>query len=314
VLEVIITRKNLEAVGIYSYELTRSNAVELPPFAAGAHIDVYLTNGLVRQYSLCNSPGERHRYLIAVQRDPGSRGGSIAMHDLHEGQSLLIGEPRNSFPLDESVRTNLLFAGGIGVTPLLSMAERLHEIGAEFELHYCARNYERMAFRQRISKAGFNERAYLHFDDGVEAQRLDLEIILADKSLDTNIYVCGPHGFIDYIASKSAARGWPENRIHREYFTRSAEIAEGQPFRIKIVSTGEIYDVPETKTVVDVLREAGIPIDVSCGQGICGTCLTPVLDGELIHRDMFMTDREHESGKKFTPCCSRGRGLVVLNR
>jgi len=314
VLEVIITRKKLEAVGIFSYELTHSEVIELPPFAAGAHIDVYLPNGFVRQYSLCNSPAERHRYLIAVLRDPYSRGGSVAMHDLHEGQRLMIGEPRNSFPLDESVQMSLLFAGGIGVTPLLSMAERLNELGAEFELHYCARNQERMAFRERLLKSDFCNRTHLHFDDGAEAPRLNLDIILADKPPETNIYVCGPVGFIDYIVSKAATRGWPENRVHREYFTRSTEVAEGEPFRIKIASTGEIYDVPESKTVVDVLREAGVSIEVSCGQGICGTCMTPVLDGELIHHDMFMTDREHESGKNFTPCCSRGRGLVVLDR
>lgn len=312
-IDVIVSRKRQEARDICSYELTRPDGGELPAFTAGAHVDVHLPGGLVRQYSLCNAPGERHRYLIAVLREPDSRGGSAAMHEhVQEGDRLTISEPRNQFPLAEDAGRTLLLAGGIGITPLLAMAERLAQLGADFELHYCARSLERMAFRGRLLESPYADRVHLHLDDGEQAQRFRPDAVLSQPEPDSRLYVCGPSGFMDYVIGAARERGWPEERIHREYFTAEPDTG-GEEFRIQIASTGQILDVPEDKTVVQVLEEAGIPIMTSCEQGICGTCLTPVLEGELDHRDLFLTEEERAEGKLFTPCCSRGKGLVVLD-
>jgi vanillate O-demethylase ferredoxin subunit len=314
-IDVIVSRKQQEASGIASYELVHADGAELPAFTAGAHIDVHLPGGLIRQYSLCSSSVERRRYLIGVLREPASRGGSAAMHDVvQQGDRLTISEPRNHFELVEGARRSLLIAGGIGITPLLAMGERLTQLKADFELHYCARSMDRMAFRERVLKSGFASRTHFHLDDGDDEQRLKPHAVLASAQPDTHLYVCGPTGFMDYIIAEAKGQGWRDEQIHREYFSADPAAAQGGDlFQIKIASTGQIFTVPEDKTVVEVLKGSGIEIIMSCEQGVCGTCLTRVLEGELEHRDMFMTDREHAEGKLFTPCCSRGRGLVVLD-
>jgi vanillate O-demethylase ferredoxin subunit len=315
-LDVVVARKRREAIDIVSYELVRRDGGELPAFTAGAHVDVHLPGGLVRQYSLCNDPRERERYLIAVLREPASRGGSVALHEaVQEGDVLTISAPRNHFPLVEAAPVSLLFAGGIGVTPLLAMAERLSQRQASFAFHYCARSLDRLAFRERILGSDFADRVRFHLDDGPEDQRLQLHVALAEPAADAQLYVCGPGGFIDYVIAGARSQGWREEQLHREYFTADPAAAEGgEVFRVKIASTGQEFTIPEDKSVVEVLKEeAGIDILMSCEQGVCGTCLTPVLEGELDHRDLFMTDKEHAEGKAFTPCCSRGKGLVVLD-
>lgn len=184
-IDVRVAAKVCEAEGICSYELVRVDGAPLPPFEAGAHIDVHLGDGLVRQYSLCNAPHETRRYLIGVLRDPGSRGGSAAMHDaVHAGSVLTIGVPRNHFPLVDAPRT-LLLAGGIGVTPMLAMAEALAAKGAAFEMHYCARSPERAAFRERIAASSFAEQVHFHYDSDA-AQRLDLPALLAARPIPTS--------------------------------------------------------------------------------------------------------------------------------
>ena len=190
-LDVRLARKGTEALDIVTLELEPLNG-QLPGFSAGSHIDVEISPGLVRQYSLCNDPSEQHRYIIGVLRDPQSRGGSAAVHaQLQEGQTIRISPPRNHFPLVAGKRA-LLLAGGIGVTPILCMAERLAHSSGEFEMHYCARSPERMAFRQRIADSPFAEWVQLHYDDGGADQALDLPAVLAAQSADTHMYVCGP--------------------------------------------------------------------------------------------------------------------------
>ncbi|MDO9217552.1 MAG: ferredoxin reductase, partial [Lacisediminimonas sp.] len=195
---VKVSRKVQEAEDIFSYELVREDGAPLPAFTAGAHIDVQVSDKLVRQYSLCNDPAERHRYVIAVLRDPASRGGSVAIHDdIRQGDLISISEPRNLFALVPATRT-LLFAGGIGVTPLLAMAEQLAQSGADFRLHYCTRSLARTAFCQRIAASSYADRVQFHLDDGAPAQKLDLQAVLATPDPGTHLYVCGPGGYIDY--------------------------------------------------------------------------------------------------------------------
>ena len=313
-LAVTVVRKAVEAEGIVSFELARVDGRPLPAFSAGSHIDVQVPGGLTRQYSLCNDSLEQHRYRIAVLREPASRGGSVAMHDtVREGDVLHISEPRNHFPLHHAARS-LLFAGGIGVTPLMCMAQRLAAIDADFELHYCTRSPERTAFREEIAASPWARDAHFHFDSGPPGQRLDLEPLLAAPQPDTHLYVCGPAGFIAHVVGSAKAHGWPAGQIHLEYFVAAPQdtSADG-PFEVRIASTGKSYPVAADQSVVQALREHGIEIMTSCEQGVCGTCITRLLDGVPVHRDAYFTDEERAKNDQFTPCCSRAatRTLVL---
>ena len=312
-LSVRVARKQTEATDIVSLELVSANGDNLPPFSAGSHIDVHLPNGVVRQYSLCNDPAETHRYLIAVLRDPSSRGGSAAAHDLlKEGDTLLISAPRNHFSLANAQRS-LLFAGGIGVTPILCMAERLGKTGAQFEMHYCARSPDRAAFLERLRDAGFAHNLHLHYDDGAAEQKLNLPVLLGQPIAGTHMYVCGPGGFIDYVVNTAKVLGWPGEQIHFEHFGAAApNTSADQVFEVQVASTGKCFQVPIGKTVVQVLLANGIDVFVSCEQGVCGTCLTRVLQGEPDHRDLYLTDEEKAKNDQFTPCCSRAKGGTLV--
>lgn len=314
-LSVKVTRKIQEAEDIVSFELVSSNSRPLPPFSAGSYIDVHLRNGFVRQYSLCNNPSERHRYLIAVLRDPNSRGGSIAMQDdVVEGAVLQISEPRNNFGLTPAKRS-LLFAGGIGVTPILCMAERLAKIDADFELHYCCHTLERTAFYTRIMASSFAAKVHFHFSTGMPEQKLDVVALTAQQSPDTHLYVCGPSGFIDHVLITAKGQDWASEQLHREYFgVQAQDIADDVTFDVKLASTGKVYSIPVDKTIIAVLAEHGIELPVSCEQGVCGTCITRVLEGTPDHRDMYFTDDEHARNDQLTPCCSRSKSsLLVLD-
>ncbi|WP_020652771.1 PDR/VanB family oxidoreductase [Massilia niastensis] len=312
-IDVRVASKTCEADGICSYELVRLDGAPLPPFEAGAHIDVHLGGELVRQYSLCNAPGETHRYQIGVLRDPGSRGGSQAMHDhIETGSFLRISAPKNHFPLVEAKRT-LLLAGGIGVTPILAMAEALAAKGADFEMHYSARAPERAAFRERIRASSFAGQVRFHYDSGDAGQQLDLPALLAGAGLETHLYVCGPQGFIGHVLDSAKARGWPAARLHVEYFGAAAVDTSGdRPFDVRLASSGRVVTVPAGKTVLGVLAEQGIDIPYSCEEGVCGTCLTRVLEGTPDHRDLYLTEEEQAANDQFTPCCSRSKTPVLV--
>ncbi len=308
-LSVRVARKWAETAQICGLELVDAYGAALPAFSAGAHIDVYPPSGPVRQYSLCNDPAETHRYEIGVLRDAASRGGSAALHDrVAEGQLLTISTPRNHFPLDEAASHSLLLAGGIGVTPLLCMAERLARLGASFELHHCVRNADSAAYRARRAAAPYGQRTHLHCDDGAPAQRLQIDVLLARVPAGTHLYVCGPQGFMDALLGAARRAQWPEERLHCEYFSAApvALPASGErSFEVQIASTGQVLQVPADRSVLHVLARAGIDIEVSCEQGVCGTCLTRVLDGTPDHRDMMLSKAERAANDQFLPCCSR---------
>lgn len=312
-LQVRVARRREEADGIASYELVRADGGPLPPFSAGSHIDVHLPGGLVRPYSLCNDPIDPAHYRIAVLRDPASRGGSVAMHELvREGDGLTISEPRNHFPLHTAPHT-VLVAGGIGLTPLLCMAQRLQATGASFELHACNRSLARSAFLDELR--AFGERFHLHLDDGDAAQKLDLPGVLAAAPAGSRLYVCGPAGFIDFVVSGARAQGWPADHVHLEYFGAAPQDTSGdRAFDVKIASSGKTYRVEAGQTVTAALQAQGVDILVSCEQGVCGTCLTRVLEGQCDHRDAYLTDEEKARHDQFTPCCSRAKSpLLVLD-
>ncbi|MBB1616456.1 PDR/VanB family oxidoreductase [Pseudomonas protegens] len=314
-IDVLVAARHDEALDICSFELAAADASPLPAFSAGAHIDVHLANGLVRQYSLCNHPAERHRYLIGVLKDPASRGGSSSLHQqLEVGTRLRISEPRNLFALEHAARRSLLFAGGIGITPLLSMAEQLAHSGADFQLHYCARSAQRAAFVQRLQASPFAERVSLHFDEQPDTA-LDIAQALAGPRDNVHLYVCGPGGFMQHVLDNARAQGWKEQCLHREYFSAAPiDHSADASFAVKLASSGQVFQVPADRSVVQVLQDQGIEVPISCEQGICGTCLTRVLEGVPEHRDLFLTEDEQARNDQFTPCCSRARSpLLVLD-
>ncbi len=314
VIKVRVRSKCVEASSICSFELVRTDGGVLPGFSAGSHIDVHLPDGIIRQYSLCNEPSEQHRYVIAVLEDAASRGGSKAMHELvHEGSELVISTPRNHFQLAHPPQKSLLLAGGIGITPVLCMAERLSALGESFELHYGARSEAAMAFRERIAGSAFAQHAHFHFDDGAPAQKFDLGALLGNPGADTHLYVCGPKGFMDAVLNTARSAGWPEARLHYEFFSAAVTRSDADGnFEVKLASSGKCITVHKDKTVVQALAAAGVDVLVSCEQGVCGTCLTRVLEGECDHRDMYLTEEEQAKNDQFTPCVSRARSPVLV--
>jgi vanillate monooxygenase ferredoxin subunit len=313
-MKVQVLTKHLEAHDIYRYELAAVDGASLPPFTPGAHIDVEIRPGLVRHYSLCGHPDQNHRYEIAVLRAPESRGGSDAMHlSVNAGDVITISEPRNHFPLDSRATRSLLIAGGIGVTPILCMAERLSQQDANFEMHYSARSRDRMAFLERIGRAKYALHVQTHFDDGPQEQKMDIERVLAQQESGTHLYVCGPTGFMTWVLDSAANAGWGPDRVHREYFSASpTSTADDETFSVKLARSGKVIPIASDQSVIEALAAQGIAIPVSCEQGICGTCLTRVIDGEPDHRDMFMTDAEHAMNDQFTPCCSRSKSPMLV--
>lgn len=312
-IEVRVLRKTVAAEGICVFELARADGAALPAFGAGSHVDVHVPGGLVRQYSLSNLPGGHYR--IAVLREPASRGGSAGMHErVAEGDLLQISAPRNHFALRDAPRS-LLFAGGIGITPLLCMAQRLHTWGADFALHYSTRSAARTAFREELLAGPFAARVHLHHDDGPEVQKLHAAELLAQPQGDTQVYVCGPAGFIDHVMGTAKSLGWPAQQLHTEYFAAAAQDgADDRPFEVQLTSTGQRYAVGQDQSVVQALRAQGVELMTSCEQGVCGTCLTRVLEGEPDHRDMYLTDEEKAANDQFLPCCSRACSpRLVLN-
>ena len=298
------------AQGIRMFELAPLDGTRLPEYTPGAHIDVHLPTGLVRQYSLCGGPQQRDAYVIAVQHNAASRGGSRAMHALQVGDTLSIDGPRNHFPLANDARHSVLLAGGIGITPLLSMAERLARTQASFELHYCVRNRERAAFLDRLDAPHLNGRCTLYTDDAPADARIDVARIVRDPLPGSHLYVCGPSGFMDHAFDTAKQAGWTDRHLHREYFSAPAiDTRDNAPtaraFSVRLARSGKLVSVSERETVVQALAAHGVCIETSCEQGVCGTCLTRVLAGDPEHRDLYLTDDERARNDQFLPCCSR---------
>jgi vanillate O-demethylase ferredoxin subunit len=305
-LKLLVDQVVEEAEGIRRYELRRSGGRALPRFEAGAHVDVEVPGGLLRSYSLCNDPAEENRYVIAVQREAAGRGGSTAFHTkVTSGQNLLVSAPRNAFSLVESPRT-LLIAGGIGITPLLSMFHQLKRERRDFELHYCSRNPKRTAFRELLGARELAGSVFFHHDNGDPSRGVDLRALLASQPEGTHVYCCGPKGLMDAVRTASA--GWPSGRVHFESFTAPQGV-EDTDFEVRLSRSGRTLQVRRDQTLLAALREAGVEVDSGCEAGACGTCITPLLEGRADHRDTCLTPAERE--KSLCPCVSRARGSAL---
>ncbi|MDR3463077.1 MAG: PDR/VanB family oxidoreductase [Beijerinckiaceae bacterium] len=303
VLDVVIARRVALADGIIGLELRRVDGTPLPPFEAGAHVDVHVSPGLIRQYSICNDPADPTHYRLGILEAPDSRGGSAEIHRAFiEGRQIKIGLPRNNFRLLGTGKTVLL-AGGIGITPLLSMARHLKRHGGPFHLHYCTRARSRAAFLAEI-EGSLAPHASIHFDEGPASQHFAAPKIAFAPTPDTHAYVCGPQGFMDCVIGEMRQLGWAESNIHTEYFNAAVD-GGGDAFEVIAKRSGATFKVPAGQTAAEVLIAHGIDVPLSCEQGVCGTCLTRVLSGIPDHRDMFQTNAEKAANSHMALCCSR---------
>ena len=300
-LEVKIAKAELVATDILGLELTGD---ALPAYEAGAHVDVRIKSGLIRQYSLTGDPADTSKYRLGILRDPNSRGGSSAIHARFKaGDTIKISRPRNNFPLQSAAHT-ILFAGGIGVTPMLGMAYALESKGASWEMHYRGRSMDRMAFRQEMEQ--FGSKVKYHVSDNPEGQAFDIDALLPDPGPDCHLYVCGPNGFMDFVVSASEANGWADECVHLERFGAEVD-TDGAPFTVVAQASGKTFEVAPGETITDRLAENGILVPVSCQSGVCGTCMTRVVEGTPDHRDLVQTDIEKASNAQITVCCSRSK-------
>ncbi|MCC6105068.1 PDR/VanB family oxidoreductase [Acetobacter sp.] len=292
---------------VLSFDLVPLQGV-LPSWEAGAHVDLFLGDGLIRQYSLCGDPGDCSCYRLAVLRDPASRGGSRAVHDLvRVGEVMKIGAPRNLFPLDKKAEHSVLIGGGIGVTPLIAMAYELYDKGQSFTLHYVARD---PVFTTLLQQAPFAQAVKVHDRGRPDAPRFDPASVLAGcLKPTTRVYTCGPLGLMDAVFEAGLAVGYMENQLHREAFS-AQPVAGGNAFEVLAAKSGVRVQVGPDDTIAGVLGKAGVKVTLSCEQGICGTCVVNVLEGEPDHRDEYLT--EDEQTDQIALCCSRSHSPLLV--
>ncbi|GAA4551058.1 PDR/VanB family oxidoreductase [Pseudonocardia xishanensis] len=306
---VVRARTDL-ADGICLLELAAAEGAALPGFGAGDHIDLELGPGLVRSYSLCDAPSAAPTgYRVAVALDPASRGGSRRVHELAPGDPVPVRAPVANFPLDEQAAHSVLVAGGIGITPILSMVRRLTELGASWELHYAVRTRSAAAFVPELLElaAAAGSRFVLHVDDEVGAV-LELAPLVAGAPAGAHVYCCGPGPMLD--AFEAATEGVAPERVHLERFR--AEPVPTQPdggtFEIELACAGGTFAIGPDDTILDVLLDNDVEVEFSCMEGICGSCRVKVLDGTPDHRDTALNTIEREAGDVMLVCCSRAKG------
>jgi tetrachlorobenzoquinone reductase len=304
-LHVRVKSITYETLDINSYTLESVSGNELPPFEAGAHIDLNLPNGLVRSYSLINSQEERHRYVVAINKAPASRGGSTFIHEnLHVGEVLSIGQPRNNFPLIEDAHHSVFVAGGVGITPLYSMIRRLTVIGRPWQLYYCVRNKIQAAFLNELLSLSpsATESVHTNFSRELGDQRLDLDALIATIPNDTHLYCCGPVSMLETFERATTSR--PVSYVHVEYFAAKEVVANEGGFTIELARTGRSFFIPSGKTILQVLLEAGMDVPHACMEGVCSACETRVLEGVPDHLDMVLNREERDSNRTMMICCS----------
>lgn len=307
-----IARIETVAQDVKLLELVAEDGGALAPFEAGAHIELQLTPTLARSYSLLNAPGERHRYQIAVHRSPTSQGGSRHVHEaLRVGDVLPTRAPRNHFPLAENAAHSCLIAGGIGITPMLAMAQRLNALGRSWELHYGARTRARAAFvdeAQALAEAS-GHRVRCYFDQEPGGQPMDLAALAQAGGLDTHLYCCGPNGMLQAFEQATAHC---RERAHVEYFSAKSAAALEGGFTVELARSGKTLTVPPGRSILDVVFDAGISVPSSCKEGICGSCETRILAGEADHRDAVLSEAEQHAQTTMMICCSGAKSATLV--
>ena len=316
-LTVLVRSMSYEAQGIVSLELVPlPPATSLPAFSAGAHIDLHLPtpkSELIRSYSLLNDPRETQRYRLGINRDAKSRGGSSHVHEqLRVGDKLTISAPRNHFPLDESAPHNVFIAGGIGITPMLSMIARSQALGTPWTLYYTARTRAHAGFLDLLETAAGagNGQVVLNFDQEPGGKLLDLAAIVADLPAGAHVYCCGPIPMLE--AYEKATASLPAERVHMEYFAAKDAPATEGGFTVELARSRQSLQVPAGKSILDCLIEICAEPPYSCREGICGTCEVKVLEGTPDHRDLVLSDSERAANDRMLVCCSGARSARLV--
>ncbi|GGM64823.1 ferredoxin [Micromonospora sonchi] len=301
-MDLVVIGREQVAAEVVAITLGRPDGGDLPAWAPGAHVDLELGPGLVRQYSLCGDPAERATLRIAVQRESDGRGGSRFVHDrLTTGATVRVRGPRNNFRLVTAERY-LFIAGGIGITPLRPMVAAADAAGADWRLVYGGRSRASMAFAEAL-RDKYGDRVSLYPQD--ETGLLDLAGLLGRP--DTGlVYCCGPEALISAVEER--CRGWPPGCLHVERFAPTeATGGEETTIEVELRLSGRTVTVPPGTPILDAVEKAGVQVLSSCREGTCGTCETTVLAGEPEHRDSLLTEEERAAGDTMMICVSRAR-------
>lgn len=310
-LTLTVIEKKPVAIDIVELGFASPPGVQLPGFAAGAHIDLHLGPDCIRQYSLVNPSDCPEHYRIAVARDANTRGGSSFVHDqLQVGQTIEASEPRNHFPLVANAREHVFIAGGIGVTPILAMIRHCERIGYRWTLNYATRSRQRCAYASELELHG--DRVCFHHDD-ISGGPIKVEAALPEPAPGRHLYCCGPEPLMRAVHEATAS--WLPDHVHFEWFKADSSGTNtlDESFEIVLGRSGKRLTVPASKSVLQVLRENGVPIASVCSEGVCGTCETAVLSGDVDHRDKVLTEIERKSNATMMVCCSRARGEIILD-
>jgi len=314
-MQLLVRSTAMLAEDVLSLELASPDGEPLAPFTAGAHIDLQLGNGCMRSYSLVNDPAERHRYVVAVHKTPASRGGSQWIHEsLEAGRLIEVGGPRNNFELVEDACLVVLFAGGIGITPLLCMIRRLESLGRPWKLFYGVRSRARCAYLREIEVLGQKHpgRVNVHIDEVAGRAPMDMRSLVEQVPADAHLYCCGPAPMLaDFEAATS---GRPAAHVHVEYFSARQEAAVAGGFEVVLARSKRSVRVGTGASILTTLLEAGIDVMHACREGVCGACQTGVVEGEPDHRDSYLSPQEKNSGRTMLLCCSGSkRDVLVLD-
>jgi len=288
---------------VTKYEFEAFDGSDLPEWTAGAHLDVVVTPEFLRQYSMSGDPQDRTKYQIGVLREDQGRGGSKMMHRIfNEGRRVFISKPINHFELVEDATKTFLMGGGIGVTPMIAFAHRLHHLGKDFEFHYCASRIDGAGYCDDLASVPWVDKVHLHFSD--QGSRADLDAVLAGYQAGWHVYTCGPDRFMNGVIEAAERQGFPEDARHLEYFSvPEAPDHVNHAFKVKLAKSGREFEIPEGKSISDVLVDAGIPIDVKCSDGICGVCKCGHSGAKVEHRDWVLSKRQKET--EIITCQSR---------
>lgn len=294
---------------VHVYELEHPRKPLLPPWEAGAHVDLRLPDGRMRQYSLCGEPGTQPRWTLAIKREPAGRGGSAWCHEnLRVGAEILVSAPRNNFPLAVAATRHILVAGGIGVTPILAMARSLTAQSADYILHFCARAAATAPLLTELRTVCGDSLVTWFAEEG---RRFDAALIGAPNDR-THLYACGPQRLTDAVRASAEAMGWANAQQHYEVFQPILdENFKPEPFEIRISSTGQVFRVPAERSALNVLRDAGFELPSSCELGVCGSCICGYRDGIVLHRDSVLPIGARQD--RLTLCVSRARVAVTLD-
>jgi ferredoxin-NADP reductase len=310
-IEVRLTAIRFAARDTNLFEFRRLDGKPLPPYEPGAHVDVHLPSGHSRSYSLIVARPDPDTYTFGIKRDPASRGGSRFMHDeLRVGRTVKISAPRNNFRLKEDAGHTVLIAGGIGITPIRCMVQRLTERERSFALHYACRSRADAAFLHELQEVAG---ASFHFDDESEGRFLDVAGIVAVAAKDAHLYCCGPTPMLN--AFEAITKDWPREQVHVEYFTPKTEPAKARKggFTVELARSGQEFFIPEGRSILEVLLDEGVDVDYSCELGICGACEQRIISGIAEHHDSILSEEEQAENKRVMICCagSKSERLVL---